>query len=436
MTSKSMADRPAGPGNGERLERSAALRGALVAVAVTLVGAGVGNGLDAWLLAGGLAGIALVAAFGARLRKPSVSVALYDDARQRPAVAEALLAAIPDPVILVDRRVIVVEINEAALRLLPGLKRRNPLSFALRSPDVLDGIDRVLATGALQRVEYTERVPTERAFEVQIGPIEAGAPAAETGVVLFFRDLTSSRRLERMRVDFVANASHELRTPLASLLGFIETLQGPARNDPAARERFLEIMRVQARRMTRLIDDLLSLSRIEMRAHVAPDGVVDLSAIVTQIAETLRPLAQEEGVEIRWTPPEAPVWAVGDRDELLRVAENLVENAVKYGGSGGRVDVDLARLGGEAGQRERVALSVRDHGPGIAPEHLPRLTERFYRADAAESREKGGTGLGLAIVKHIVNRHRGQLAIESEKGAGALFTVTLPAPRSAPSEKA
>jgi two-component system phosphate regulon sensor histidine kinase PhoR len=278
------------------------------------------------------------------------------------------------------------------------------------------------------RVEYTERVPTERTFEVQIGSlrpdsVEAGGQA---GVVLFFRDLTSARRLEHMRVDFIANASHELRTPLASLVGFIETLQGPARNDAAARERFLEVMRGQARRMTRLIDDLLSLSRIEMHAHVTPRDDVDLGPLVSQIVDSLSPLARERGVEIRWVRPDQAFPVLGDRDELLRVVENLVQNAVKYGESGGRVDVTL-ELSRQVHGPERIELTVRDFGPGIAPDHLPRLTERFYRVDVAQSREKGGTGLGLAIVKHILNRHRGQLRIESVLGNGAAFTVVLPA---------
>jgi two-component system phosphate regulon sensor histidine kinase PhoR len=238
-----------------------------------------------------------------------------------------------------------------------------------------------------------------------------------------FRDLTSARRLENMRADFVANASHELRTPLASLLGFIETLQGPARNDAAARERFLEIMREQGRRMARLVDDLLSLSRIEMRAHVEPSEVVDLGALVAQMVRTLSPLAQEQGVSLDLSLPGGECWVQGDRDELLQLTENLVENAVKYGASGQRVEVALAP---RPGDRPHVELSVRDYGPGIPTEHLPRLTERFYRVDVGQSREKGGTGLGLAIVKHIVNRHRGRLDIESEPGRGAVFRVTLP----------
>ena len=338
-----------------------------------------------------------------------------------PGVAEAVLAHIPDPVILVDPRAIVVEANEFARSLLPGLKIAHPLSFALRSPVVLDGIDAVLASGQPMRVEYSEHVPTERTFEVHIGLLQPTSDVqAPAGVVLFFRDLTSARRLEVMRTDFVANASHELRTPLASLLGFVETLQGPARNDTAARERFLDIMRQQAQRMTRLIDDLLSLSRIEMRLHVPPTSTIDLVAITSHMVDTLRSLAAARGVVLAADLPTREVLVRGDRDELLRLLENLITNAVKYGESGGRVDITLSQAASHA------VLVVQDYGRGIAPEHLPRLTERFYRIDVEQSREKGGTGLGLAIVKHIVNRHRGALEIDSAPGAGSRFTVKFP----------
>jgi two-component system, OmpR family, phosphate regulon sensor histidine kinase PhoR len=277
-----------------------------------------------------------------------------------------------------------------------------------------------------------ERVPTERTFEVQVTPLKPGdgdpRDGGPAGVLLVFRDLTSARRLEHMRVDFIANASHELRTPLASLLGFIETLQGPARNDSAARTRFLEIMREQAQRMKRLIDDLLSLSRIELSAHVVPQTELDLRPTVEHMIDALRALARERGVDIRFDAEEGAFPVRGDRDELLRVVENLIENALKYGESGGRVEVSLRRIPAEAESgRPQTEIAVRDYGPGIAPEHLPRLTERFYRVDIAESRAKGGTGLGLAIVKHIVARHRGRLLIESEPGEGATFRVLLPA---------
>lgn len=350
----------------------------------------------------------------------------------RPAIAEALLANIPDPVILVDRRAVVIEANSAARALLPNLKLRHPLSFALRAPDVLDGIEEVLRTGASLKTLYATRVPTERAFEVQIGALRMpdGRSGGQPNVMLFLRDLTSARRLEAMRVDFVANASHELRTPLASLLGFIETLQGPARNDGLARDRFLAIMRTQALRMTRLIDDLLSLSRIELREHVAPTATVDLASIARQMVDAQAPLAGERGAALALEAPDGPYPVLGERDELLRVVENLVENAVKYGG--GTVLVTLAREP-DAARGPSIALTVRDDGPGIPPEHIPRLTERFYRVDVASSRQQGGTGLGLAIVKHTLNRHRGRLAIESEVGAGTTVRVILP---EAPAEPA
>jgi two-component system phosphate regulon sensor histidine kinase PhoR len=240
-----------------------------------------------------------------------------------------------------------------------------------------------------------------------------------------FHDQTPLHRVEQMRADFVANASHELRTPLAALSGFIDTLQGPARNDTEARERFLAIMRTQATRMARLIDDLLSLSRIELSAHVRPDTPTDLAPIVRQVVDGLEALARERQVAIAVDVPAAPVMVMGDREELLRVVENLVENGLKYGASGGKIDVSLTAEASTGGDFEAV-LRVRDYGPGIAPEHLPRLTERFYRVDVGESRALGGTGLGLSLVKHILNRHRGRLLIESTPGAGATFSASLP----------
>jgi two-component system phosphate regulon sensor histidine kinase PhoR len=228
-----------------------------------------------------------------------------------------------------------------------------------------------------------------------------------------------------MRADFVANASHELRTPLAALSGFIDTLRGSARDDPAARERFLPIMQAQADRMARLIDDLLSLSRIELNAHLRPDKQVDVGAIVRQVADSLQTLARDRQVEVKTIGTPAALLVPGDRDELIRVFENLVENALKYAASGKRVDIALSVGEGPDGNRE-ARIAVRDRGPGIAPEHLPRLTERFYRVDVSESRAQGGTGLGLALVKHILNRHGGRLTIDSTLGQGATFTVHLP----------
>jgi len=348
-------------------------------------------------------------------------------APELPARLQRLLDVLPDPMMVLDRRGLLVSFNTEAAAVFPQLRRDEPLSFAMRSPDVLDALEHVLAGDTQRkRVEIVEQVPVDRAFEVVISALAEQDADSREFVAVVLHDQTQVRALEAMRVNFVANASHELRTPLASLLGFIETLQGPARSDAAAREKFLAIMAQQARRMSRLIEDLLSLSRIEMNAYVQPRAEVDLVAVVGHIVETLAGLAREREVSLRFSHPDAPAALIaGDRDELLRVFENLIGNAIKYGGAGGKVEVELGVRQVAPGRREAV-VSVRDFGAGIAPEHLPRLTERFYRVDGAGSRDKGGTGLGLAIVKHILNRHRGRLEIESELGQGTRVGVTLP----------
>ncbi len=348
----------------------------------------------------------------------------------QPSLLPEVLDALSDPVILVDGRKVVTFGNRAALSTWPSLVKGAPLSFTLRAPDVIDAIERVLAGIApVIRGTMTERLPVERLFDFQAVNLlsaSAASPRTAPAIVLVFRDLTEARRLEAMRVDFVANASHELRTPLASLLGFIETLQGPARNDPQAQSRFLGIMREQGRRMARLIDDLLSLSRVEMSEHKRPVDAVDFGLVIRQVTDTFRPVAEERRVAINLDLPTESILVVGERDELLRVAENLIENAIKYGHAGQRIELALTRERASVGRCDEAHFTVRDFGPGIASEHLPRLTERFYRVDASASRETGGTGLGLAIVKHIVNRHRGRLTIESEVGAGSLFHIFLP----------
>jgi two-component system phosphate regulon sensor histidine kinase PhoR len=346
---------------------------------------------------------------------------------------DATIAGLPDPVIVLDRDGIVAAFNAPARAIAPTLARNEPISFAVRIPDVLEAIRLVATTRQSLRVEFVERVradrlPADRWSEAFVNPISLGGEAADHRrdmVLVTLRDLTPLRQVEAMRADFVANASHELRTPLASLSGFIETLQGSARDDAQARQRFLGIMKAQANRMARLIDDLLSLSRIELKAHLQPATPVDLVGIVRQVADSLQTLAHDRGVEIKIEKPDKPLVVKGDRDELIRVFENLVENALKYGAPGKRIDISLAREPGPRAEEEAV-VGVRDYGPGIAPEHIPRLTERFYRVDVAESRAQGGTGLGLALVKHIVARHRGRLGIESTPGRGATFTIRLP----------
>jgi two-component system phosphate regulon sensor histidine kinase PhoR len=338
---------------------------------------------------------------------------------------ETVLAGLPQPVIALDVQGEVLAANAPARAVAPALRRGEPVSLALRVPEVLDAIRRAIASDVPQRVEFIERVPLERWHEAIVVPVALSGAVLQAPsrlVLVTLDDLTPLRRMEEMRADFVANASHELRTPLAALSGFIETLQGQARDDPAARTKFLSIMQAQATRMARLIDDLLSLSRIELNAHLRPNTRVELSGIVRQVVDGLQTLARDREVEISVSASAEHVEVLGDRDELLRVFENLIENALKYAASGKRVEVMLAA----DTVRNEARVAVRDFGPGIAPEHLPRLTERFYRVDVADSRAQGGTGLGLALVKHILNRHGGRLTIESVAGQGATFTAVLP----------
>ncbi|MGE0210765.1 MAG: ATP-binding protein [Parvibaculaceae bacterium] len=355
---------------------------------------------------------------------PGVVPAEFSTAGMLAAVASIL----PDPFLVLDASGRVLLANAHARDVLDADPQGQHLTAQIRAPVILDAIAQVLRTGEPVRADYERRVPIERRFEAFIARFPS-SPRVATGepvpaVLILLRDLTHQQKLERMRADFVANASHELRTPLASLLGFIETLQGPARADESARERFLTLMRAQAERMRRLIDDLLSLSRIELSAHDRPRATLDMRDVVRHVADVLSSMAREAGVEVDLDLAERlPV--KGDRDELVQVLQNLVENAIKYAPSGKRVALS-GKVDSEVG---RVVVTVRDFGQGIAAEHLPRLTERFYRVSVQESRSRGGTGLGLAIVKHILNRHRGKLAIASTPGEGSTFTVKLPLER-------
>ena len=407
-------------------KRSRGVRIVVASAAVVFTGLAVIGPLAVVYAVAGFAVVAVVAIFALRdngdiqrLIQP-VTVAQHAGDPLR-----AVVAGLPDPVIALDSEGRVVSLNEHARALAPALRQGEPVSLALRMPELIEAIGRALARGDEQRIQFSERGPLDRWFEAIVMPVKRDPVLSKPDLILMtFHDLTPLRRVEEMRADFVANASHELRTPLAALSGFIETLQGSARDDAKARERFLAIMREQARRMARLIDDLLSLSRIELNAHRRPDTPVDLVPIVRQVVDSLEPLARDRGVAVNVEAANA-LTVLGDRDELVRIFENLVENALKYGAPGKRVDIKLG-TGMSAENEPEAQVSVRDYGPGIAPEHLPRLTERFYRVDVKESRAQGGTGLGLALVKHILNRHRGRMTIESAAGAGASFTIHLP----------
>jgi two-component system phosphate regulon sensor histidine kinase PhoR len=346
------------------------------------------------------------------------------------AAVSAVVAGMPDPAVLLDRAGRVIHLNAEAAQLAPALRKNELAQFALRSPEIITALREAIATTEPRRATYLDHVPVDRWMELIITPVPVPSAFGGTDkcMLMTFHDQTPLRRVEEMRADFVANASHELRTPLAALSGFIDTLQGPAKEDAKARERFLTIMHAQATRMARLIDDLLSLSRVELSAHVRPDTSIDIVPIIRQVADGLEPLARERQVLVEIDLPEKPVLIAGDREELLRLFENLIENALKYGASGGKVIVSLSAAASGEGAPE-IRVMVRDFGPGIAPEHLPRLTERFYRVDIGDSRSQGGTGLGLSLVKHILNRHRGRLLIESVPKHGATFTACFPQPK-------
>jgi two-component system, OmpR family, phosphate regulon sensor histidine kinase PhoR len=403
------------------------MRWVILTAAIVFAALAIGNVLPLGYAVAGFAVIALSAVLASRGGADEEARRLPPEivAEHAGDPLEAVIAGMPDPVIALDRNGRVLTLNERAQALAPALRQGEPVSLVLRMPELIDAIGRAYASGEEQRVEYSERVPIDRWFQAIVVPVKRQADRARPDLMLMtFHDLTPLRHAEEMRADFVANASHELRTPLAALSAFIETLQGTARDDAKARERFLAIMQEQARRMARLIDDLLSLSRIEQNAHRRPDTPADVVPIVGQVVDGLETLARDRGVIVQINSVSSLV-VLGDHDELLRVFENLVENALKYGAPGKRVEISIRQGLSPEGAPE-AQIAVRDHGPGIAPEHVPRLTERFYRVDVTESRAQGGTGLGLALVKHILNRHRGRLSIESVLGSGATFTVHLP----------
>ena len=340
---------------------------------------------------------------------------------------EMLADFLPDPLVLFDTDGTILYVNYAAREAFPPLARDTSLYLCFRSPEMHSLIQGIIADGQARSTDYLERLPLERWYRASVMTFETAKGEADC-FILIFRDQTELRRIDRMRSDFIANASHELRTPLASLRGFIETLQGPARDDAGARERFLGIMQTQADRMSRLIDDLLSLSRLEMKAAIPLKDRVDVGQILCHVVETLAPMASGVGVTIEWAKPDHPVWLPGDRDELIQVFQNLIENACKYGQAGKRVVVTLDEQSAESSQADALrgfSVSIEDFGPGIPPEHLPRLTERFYRVDVDSSRAHKGTGLGLAIAKHILTRHRGRLIVRSQLGEGSVFTVVF-----------
>ena len=454
------APSPVVPQTGSRLWTVGASAG--ISVAVLLGLAVMQPQLAVWLL--GAAAVIALATWTIH-RRPTVSSDNPSPAQQvvesldlaDPTLLDGVFEGLGDPVMVIaggeaddiaGRRIILA--NAAARELLRIPREGALLVSALRDPGVLEAVDEALFGGVARTTDYGGSGAQTRHWRAMTRPL----PAAEgtSLALLVLRDETDVRRMELMRVDFLANASHELKTPLASLSGFIETLKGHARDDPKARDKFLDIMATQAERMSRLVADLLSLSRIELNEHIPPSGRVDLARAAGDVVDAVSILSAERKVRIELEADDITAPVSGDRDEILQVVQNLVDNAIKYSTEGDTVQIvirpdmtlDQASAPWSGGNRgagatrlplvtpdretgvRYAAVTVRDHGPGMAREHLPRLTERFYRVEGQKSGERAGTGLGLAIVKHIVNRHRGGLTVESEPGQGATFTAYFP----------
>ena len=341
------------------------------------------------------------------------------------ATLSAILEALPDPVIAIGRDLRIVALNAGAKALFGDGREGRALVSVLRMPEVLTAAQKALSGQPVPPVSVVLRQKGDSLLEVVAAAIPTHH-AAEAAALLSFRDMTAIDQARRMRSDFVANVSHELRSPLTALMGFIETLRGPAASDPEALGAFLQVMQTEAERMRRLIDDLLSLSRVEAVEKVRPGETVDLALTLNGIAEALSNQTRQNGQKLSISPKQDTFPVPGHSDQLAQVFRNLIENALKYGG--GQAEVTIRAAEGFPGITGPVVrVDVTDHGPGIEAVHLPRLTERFYRVDNHRSRVLGGTGLGLAIVKHIVNRHRGRLLIKSQPGEGSTFSVVLPA---------
>ncbi len=336
---------------------------------------------------------------------------------ERADAAERLLDNLPEALLVVDDTRRIARANRSALDLLGGDLVGRDLTMAVRDPATLALVEQILTTNRPAEARTVPEPASGRTLRI------AGQPVGgdKGGALITLYDVSDQVHAERMRGDFVANASHELKTPLASIIGLVETLTGAARNDAKAQQRFLGMVDEQAKRMARLVEDLLALSHIERDEHRRPTEAVDVVELVRGVIELLEVTARTSDKRIVLDHEGVSPRVVGDRDQLTQVFQNLVDNALKYGGDRSTVAVRVWPT-----ENGKVVVEVCDQGKGIPPEHLPRLTERFYRVDDARSRALGGTGLGLAIVKHVVSRHRGSLAIDSVLGEGTTVRVELP----------
>ena len=343
---------------------------------------------------------------------------------KKPAVDETalVLAALADPILVLDKKRVVKHANQAAFDLFGRELVGRNIVQCLRQPHVIDAVEQVFKNKTTWMGEVDFPAPVQRHLSLHVSLV-----GKSEGVCITVRDTTLMKRTEEMHSDFVANVSHELRSPLSALLGFIETLQGPAQDDRDARERFLNIMIQEANRMARLIDDLLSLSRVEIQEHLVPNDNVNITLILQNIVDILSIKSDKRNMELKLKCTHDNCWVIGDADQITQVFQNLIDNAIKYGKEGTAVEINCRYLDRMPHRKvPGLAVDIRDFGDGITDEHVPRLTERFYRIDKARSRSMGGTGLGLAIAKHIIARHRGRLHIDNKVDPGTVFTVMLP----------
>lgn len=377
-----------------------------------------------------------LAAFGAILVIPnpitlsgnSSSISL----NEQPTLFVNIMENLTDPLLFLSKTETILLANKSASEMFGEDMVNKKISDVLFDTEALTAIEKAIETGLSDTVEFTIPNPRPKSYLLRIHVhqktgVNLGEDTKNNRTILLtIYDITSIREAERMRVDFVANVSHELRTPLASILGFIETLQGPAKDDQQAMMRFLKIMQDEASRMTRLIEDLLSLSHIERDAHIPPDEEIALNKIVENVVETLNLRLKKRNMTSQFQYNETAENITGDRDQLTQVFQNLIDNAIKYGAENSEIEIGITDYKSEPDNKNYLKITITNQGPGIAPEHIERLTERFYRVDTARSRSLGGTGLGLAIVKHIIQRHEGKLSFESELGKYTTATILLP----------
>ena len=338
-------------------------------------------------------------------------------------VVKGLLNILPSPYILIDRNGRLTFINAEAKSIVPDSQIGSHISNVFRSPVFLSAVENAILKDKEKILSFEIETPQFRQLKAHIFFISSSKiPNSFNDIFIQFTDESTHIRSEKIRTDFVANASHELRTPLTSIMGYIETLQGHAKKDVKMQKVFLDLMNKQAGKMERLISDLMSLSRLEIDELKPISSTCSVKEIIEELVNSLKPLSLDNNVSLSFKIPKNFSSVIGDPSQLRQLFSNLIENAIKYSGKKSKVNIYISK----EKNKDMFGVVVEDNGHGIAPEHLSRLTERFYRANSSAEIEKEGTGLGLSIVKHILIRHRGKLQIDSKLGKGSKFIAWLP----------